>query len=174
MITFLFFTHNQAHALARSLAPLVHDAIEGHIAEVIVVDTGSTDSTPAIAEGAGCTSVAAGTPLRGVVQNARADWLIVLEPGARLDDGWHGAVMEHILHPGSAAARFKPQRKGNWFERWFSPATAKRGPLARGLVISKRQALANLSESAAGAEDLVRGLALTQLDAEIEMAPKAQ
>ena len=174
MITFLFFTHNQAHALARSLAPLVHDAIEGHVAEVIVVDAGSTDSTPAIAEGAGCTSVAAGTPLRDIVRDARADWLIVLEPGARLDDGWHGAVMDHILHPGSAAARFKPQRKGNWFERWFRPATAKRGPLARGLVISKRQALANLSESAVKAEDLVRGLALTPLDAEIEMAPKAQ
>ena len=172
MITFLFFTHNQAHALARSLAPLGHDAIEGHVAEVIVVDSGSTDSTPAIAEGAGCTSVNAGTLLRDIVKDTRADWLIVLEPGARLDDGWHGAVMDHIMHPGSAAARFKPQRKGNWFERWFRPAIAKRGALARGLVISKRQALANLSETAVGAEDLVRGLALTPLDAEIEMAPK--
>ncbi|WP_370321069.1 glycosyltransferase [Oricola sp.] len=172
MITFLFFTHNQAHALARSLAPLVHDAIEGHVAEVIVVDSGSTDSTPAIAEGAGCTSVNAGTLLRDIVKDTRADWLIVLEPGARLDDGWHGAVMDHIMHPGSAAARFKPQRKGNWFEQWFRPAIAKRGPLARGLVISKRQALANLSETAVGAEDLVRGLALAPLDAEIEMAPK--
>ena len=35
-----------------------------------------------------------------------------------------------------------------------------------------KEALANLSETAVGAEDLVRGLALTPLDAEIEMAPK--
>lgn len=172
MVTILFFTHNQAHGLARSLAPLVHDAIEGHIAEVIVVDADSDDSTSMIAEGAGCNSVAAGTPLREIVERARADWLIVLEPGARLGDGWHGAVMDHIMHPGSAAARFRPLRKGNWFERWFRPATARRGPLSRGLVISRNQALANLSDSAVRAEDIVRGLALKPLDAEIEMAPK--
>lgn len=173
MVTFLFFTHNQDHVLARSLAPLVHDAIEGHIAEVIVVDDQSTDSTAAIAEGAGCRSVPAGTPLRELVAKARADWLIVLEPGARLDDGWHAAVLDHIMQPGAAAARFKQQRKGNWFERWFRPMVAKRGPLACGLVISRRQALANLSENAVRAEDFVRGLALSPLDAEIEMAPKA-
>lgn len=173
MVTILFFTHNQAHALARSLAPLVHDAIEGHVAEVIVVDVGSDDATAAITDAAGCNTVAAGTPLRDIVANARAEWLIVLEPGARLAEGWHGAVMDHVMQAGSAAARFRPLRRGNWFKRLFRPVTAKRGPLANGLVISKAQALANLSASAAKGEDLVRGLALKSLEAEIELAPQA-
>lgn len=173
MVTILFFTHNQAILLARSLAPLVHDAIEGHVAEVVVIDAGSTDSTASITDAAGCTVVAAGSPLRGVVEAARADWLMVLEPGARLADGWHGAVMDHIMRPDAAAAKFKPKTSGNWFTRIFRPVTAGRGPLAPGLLISRRQALSNLSAEAAGAEDLVRGLAVKPLEAEIEMAPKS-
>lgn len=174
MVTILFFTHNQAVLLARSLAPLVHDAVEGHVAEVIVIDTQSTDSISAITDAAGCTVVDAGTPLRDVISAARADWLMVLEPGARLADGWHGAVMDHIMHPESAAARFQHRKNGNWFTRLFRPETAGRGPLARGLVISRAQALASLSEEAVTAEALIRGLALKPLSAEIEMAPKGQ
>ena len=171
MVTILFFTRDSAHLLARSLSPLVHDAVEGHVAEVIVVDAGSSDSTAAIAEGAGCTAVPFGTPLRDIVSSARADWLVVLEPGARLADGWHGAVMDHIMHPESAAATFRPERSGSWLSRLVRPATARRGALARGLVISKRQALANLSPEARGPEELIRGLAARPLEAEIEMAP---
>ncbi|MFZ2103115.1 MAG: glycosyltransferase [Oricola sp.] len=173
MVTILLFTKDHAVALARTLAPLVHDAVEGHIAEVIVVDAGSTDATVAIADTSGCTLVRSGEkPLRDVVADARADWLIVIEPGARLKEGWHGAVMDHIMHQASAAACFRPERKGGWLERLFRPVTAKRGPLARGLLISRAQALSGLSPSAASGEDLVRGRALKTLDFEIELAPQ--
>jgi glycosyltransferase involved in cell wall biosynthesis len=174
MVTILFFTQNDAVALARSLAPLVHDAIEGHLAEVLIADSGSTDSTADIADASGCNlEQIADKRLKDILAGARADWLVVLQPGARLGEGWHGAVMDHIMHPDGAAARFRPRRIGNWFSRIFRPATARRGPLARGLVISKRQALANLSADAKSGEDLIRGLALQVLDAEIEMAPRS-
>lgn len=174
MITVLFFTLDDAAGLARSLAPLVHDAIEGRIAEVLVADGGSTDATAGIADASGCNLVQlADTSLEEILSGARADWLVVLEPGARLREGWHGAVMDHIMNPGSAAARFRPHREGSWLSRIFRPAVVRRGPLARGLVISRRQALANLSPDARSGEDLVRGLALKVLDAEIDPAPKA-
>lgn len=172
MVTILFFTRNQAGLLARSLAPLVHDAVEGHLSEVIVIDAGSTDATSAIAEAAGCRGVAFGTPLRDIVSNARADWLLVLEPGARLVDGWHNQVMDHVMRPEAAAATFRPSRTGGWFARLFRPLTARRGPLARGLLISKRQALANLPAGAIAADDLIRGLAVRPLQAEIELRPQ--
>lgn len=176
MVTILFFTQNDAPALARSLAPLVHDAIEGHIAEVLIADSGSTDSTADIADASGCNlEQLSEKSLKDILEGARADWLLVLQPGARLREGWHGAVMDHIMHPASAAARFRPYRKGgNWFSRLFRPSATRGGPLARGLVISKRQALANLSRNAKSGEDLIRGLALKVLDAEIEMAPRAE
>ena len=172
MVTILFFTHNQAHLLAHSLAPLVHDAIEGHISEVIVVDAASTDSTASIADAAGCNAVEAGTPLRDIISGVRADWLIVIEPGARLADGWNGAVMDHIMRPDASAACFTPAKTGNWLSRVFFPITGRRGPLSRGLLISKTQALANLADGAVNAEDLVRGLALRPLKSEIAMPPK--
>ncbi|GAB4358932.1 MAG: glycosyltransferase [Oricola sp.] len=173
MVTVLFFTQNDAPALARSLVPLVHDAVEGHIAEVIVVDAGSTDSTADIADASGCTLVqAADRPLKETLAAARAAWFVVLQPGARLREGWHGAVMDHVMRPAAAAGRFRSHRRGNWFTRVFRPETGRRGPLARGLVISRRQALANLPAGARSGEDIVRGLALTVIDAEIEMAPK--
>jgi len=172
MVTILFFTQNDAAALARSLAPLVHDAIEGHLAEVLIADDGSADSTADIADASGCNlEQLADRPLNEILAGARADWFVVLQPGARLRDGWHGAVMDHLMHPDAAAARFKPYRNGNWFSRLFRPSGVRRGPLARGLVISKRQALANLPASARSGEDMIRGLALRTLDAEIEMAP---
>lgn len=173
MVTILFFTQNDATALARSLAPLVHDAIEGHLAEVLIADSGSTDSTADIADASGCNlEPLAEKSLKDILEGARADWLVVLQPGARLKDGWHGAVMDHIMHPEAAAARFRPYRNGSWLSRIFRPANVRRGPLARGLVISKRQALANLSKSATSGDDIIRGLALRLLDADIEMAPK--
>lgn len=174
MVTFLFFTRNDSAALAHSLVPLVHDAVEGHVSEVLVADSGSTDSTADLADAAGCRMVQLPeTTLRDAVAGARAEWIVVLEPGARLAEGWHNAVMDHVMRPESAAACFRPARKGGWFARVFRSVTARRGPLARGLVISRAQALANLSANARSGEDLIRGLALKVLDVEIEPAPKA-
>jgi glycosyltransferase involved in cell wall biosynthesis len=171
MVTVLFFTRNNAAALARSLAPLVHDAVEGHISEVIVFDDASDDASADIADASGCTVVRAGeNSLRETVVAARADWLVVLEPGARLKHGWYDAVVEHAMRPDSAAGCFRPYTSGNWVSRILFPVTARKGPLSRGLVISKAQALANLSGEAVSGEDLIRGLALKPLKADIEMA----
>jgi hypothetical protein len=171
MVAFLFFTKDNCSALARSLGPLVHDAIDGHVTQVIVVDADSGDATQEIADATGCDFHHAGkSALRDIVADARADWLIVMEPGARLRSGWFDGVMDHVMRGESAAARFAYRPAGSWFGRVFRPSKIRSGPLSRGLLISKAQALANLGPNAKTGEDMARGLAMRQLNAEIEPA----
>ena len=165
MLTVLIETRNDEEALARTLASLVGAAVEGVVRDVIVCDRGSTDQTHRVAEHAGCHFVAQGGIAAGIRQ-AKGEWLLMLEPGARLVEGWTEAVIGHVAKM-SMPARFSRSRADRkpLFSRMFSAPTA----LAEGLVIRKGQALA-LSKSAASAEAIARGLASRRLDAEIRVA----
>ncbi|MER9653968.1 glycosyltransferase [Mesorhizobium sp. M0152] len=169
MLSVLIETRNDEEALARTLASLVGGAVEGVVREVIVCDAGSTDQTHRVAEHAGCHYVASGGVAAGIRQ-AKGDWLLILEPGARLAEGWIDAVIAHTARQ-TMAARFSRARGSRmpFLARVFSGNRA----LADGLVISKRQA-ASLSKNAASAEALARGLATKRLDAEIWVAPPKQ
>ena len=125
MLTVLIETKNSEEGLARTLASLVSGAIEGVVRDVIVCDQGSTDQTQRVAEHAGCHWVTDG--LATAVRQAKGEWLLVLEPGARLAEGWIEPVLMHIERQ-TVAAR-------------FSRAKAARAPfLAR--IFSRRPALA--------------------------------
>jgi glycosyltransferase involved in cell wall biosynthesis len=164
MLSVLIETLNDEEGLARTLASLVGGAVEGVVREVIVCDTGSTDQTHRVAEHAGCQYVAGGTAL-GIGQ-AKGDWLLLLEPGARLVDGWTDEVVAHTARQ-TMAARFSPARGSRTFlSRVFSGNRA----LAVGMLINRRQASA-LSKSAGSGEAIARGLATRKLDAEIWVAP---
>ncbi|MDQ6436038.1 glycosyl transferase family 2 [Mesorhizobium sp. LHD-90] len=165
MLTVLIETRNDEEALARTLASLVGAAVEGIVRDVIVCDHGSTDQTHYVAEHAGCHYVAEGGVAAGVRQ-AKGEWLLMLEPGARLVDGWTEAVIGHIAKQ-SMPARFSRSREDRrpLFSRMFSSPTA----LAEGLVIRKGQAMA-LAKSAKSAEAIARGLASRRLDAQIRVA----
>ncbi|MBZ9797493.1 glycosyltransferase [Mesorhizobium sp. ES1-4] len=166
MLSVLIETRNDEEGLARTLATLIGGAVEGVVREVVVCDAGSSDQTHRVAEHAGCQYLGSGGIAAGIKQ-AKGDWLLLLEPGARLAEGWIEAVVAHTARQ-TMAARFSRAR-GNrmpFLARVFSGNRA----LADGLVISKRQA-ASLSKSAGNAEALARGLATRKLDAEIWAAP---
>lgn len=168
MLSVVIETHNDAEALARTLAGLVPGAVEEVIREVIVCDKGSTDQTRRVAEDAGCRVLADGG-IAAAVSLARADWLLLLEPGARLGEGWIDAISAHLAGP-AGAARFSRARSAR--TPFFRRSLAGNRALAQGLLIGKRQAAA-LAARAASAEALARGLATRLLPAEILVAPRA-
>ncbi|MGN6551118.1 MAG: glycosyl transferase family 2 [Pararhizobium sp.] len=153
---------NDEEALARSLAALVPGAIEGLIREVVVIDRGAGDGTRLVAEAAGC-RVVAKTGAREAVAMARADWLLLLEAGARPVGGWIERIGGHI---GTAeiAARLSPARGGrvSFLARLREPSR----PLRYGLLITKRQAVA-VARPGQPLEAIARGLATRRLACEI-------
>jgi cellulose synthase/poly-beta-1,6-N-acetylglucosamine synthase-like glycosyltransferase len=167
MLSVLIETRNDEEALARTLASLVSGAVEGAVREVIVCDKGSTDQTHYVAEHAGCHYLATGGIAAGIGQ-AKGDWLLLLEPGARLADGWINDVLQHMSKL-TMAARFSRSRKDR--APFLSRVFSSRRALAEGLLITKRQAVV-LSRSAKDAEAIARGLATRRLDAEILVAPR--
>ncbi|MEW6634940.1 MAG: glycosyltransferase [Pseudomonadota bacterium] len=166
MLSVLIETRNDEEGLARTLASLVGGAVEGVVRDVIVCDAGSTDQTHRVAEHAGCHCVTGGIAA-GIAQ-AKGDWLLFLEPGARLAEGWIDEVVAHAARQ-AMPARFSPARgnRAPFLSRVFSSSRA----LAEGLVVSKRQAAA-LAKGASSAEALARGLATRKLGAEIWVAPR--
>ncbi|MEX0954448.1 MAG: glycosyltransferase [Rhizobiaceae bacterium] len=166
MLSVVIETKNDEDPLARTLSSLVAAAVEGAVREVIVCDLGSTDRTHHVADHAGCTFLANGGIAAGIRQ-AKSEWLLVIEPGARLVDGWADHVADHTAQH-TMAARFSRARtdRAPFLSRVFSSRRA----LADGLVITRRQA-ASLSMSAHGAEALANGLARKRLAAQITVAP---
>lgn len=166
MLTVLIETKNSEEGLARTLASLVSGAIEGVVRDVIVCDRGSADQTHRVAEHAGCHLVAAG--LAAAIRQAKSEWLLILEPGARLAEGWIEPVLIHVERQ-SMPARFTPSRaaRASFLARVFSRKRA----LAHGLLIAKGQA-ASLALKARGTEEMARGLSAKRLTAEIITAAR--
>ena len=127
MISVLIPTRDDARRLPMALRPLVRASIDGLVREVIVIDAGSQDSTLEIADDAGCTILRSegevSERLRAGAGQARADWLLLLDPAAWLAEGWDEAARRHIERVPGAAARFPGAREG--------PFGLGRGPLAR-------------------------------------------
>lgn len=165
MLSVLIETLNDEEGLARTLASLIGGAVEGLVRDVVVCDTGSTDQTHRVADRAGCHYVSGG--IAAAIGQAKGEWLLLLEPGARLAEGWIDEVAAHTARQ-SMPARFSRARgsRAPFLSRVFSGNRA----LAEGLVISKRQAAA-LSKNARNAEAIARGLATKRLAAEIWVAP---
>ncbi|APH71175.1 glycosyltransferase [Aquibium oceanicum] len=140
MLTVLIETRNDEDALARTLMSLVSGAVEGVVREVLVHDRGSTDHTKAVADHAGCALIPNGELAAGM-RCAKGDWLLFMEPGAKLTDGWIDAVVAHVGRRTTPGRFLRSRSSDAWFpSRWFS----RRRPLAEGLLVSKPQALAKL------------------------------
>ena len=162
MISVLIECKDQENALAVTLAALVQGAVEGLVAEVIILDRGSRDGTALLADAAGCKFLE-NPDLREVVRAARGDWLLLIEPGARPLLGWVDHIGQHMA-AGRQAARLKPSRE---YRLPFLARLRRRiSPLEHGVLLPKRQAIAN-SRSGQSLESLARGLAMTRLKCEI-------
>ncbi|MBX3596918.1 MAG: glycosyl transferase family 2 [Rhizobiaceae bacterium] len=162
MLSVVIEARNDEEGLARTLASLVSGAVEGVVREVIVCDLGSADHSHHVAEEAGCVWLAQGGAAAGV-RHAKSDWVLLIEPGATLLDGWMESVARHVSRA-EMAGRFSTARKARipFFKRIFSGNRA----LVQGLLITKRQAT-SLSKTGQGGEAIARGLATKRLDGEI-------
>lgn len=168
MLSVLIETKDDEEGLARTLASLVGAAVEGVVREVIVCDRGSTDQTHYVAEHAGCAYVASGGIKAGIAQ-ARSDWLLLIEPGARLAEGWTEDAVRHMSRL-TMAARFTRSRSSN--RPFWARVTSRPRALEQGLIIARKQAAVQ-ARNGADAEGIARGLAVKTLDAEIMVAQKS-
>ncbi|HYI40504.1 MAG TPA: TIGR04283 family arsenosugar biosynthesis glycosyltransferase [Allosphingosinicella sp.] len=94
---------------AETLGPCLEAVREAD--EVIVVDGGSSDATPAIAEASGARLVRSplgrGTQLAAGAAAASGDWLLFLHADTRLAPGWHEAAERHLNRRPDKAACFR-------------------------------------------------------------------
>ena len=162
MISVLIECKDDEKALAVTLAALVHGAVEGLVAEVVILDRGSRDGTALLADAAGCRFLE-NPDLRDVVRSARGDWLLLIEPGARPLLGWVDHIGQHMA-AGRMSARMRPSRE---YRLPFLQRLRRRpSALEHGVLIPKRQAIAN-AKSGQSLGSLGRGLAMTRLKCEI-------
>lgn len=174
MLTVIIEAGMDRNALGASLAALVPGAIEGLVREVVVVDAGLDAGTRKVADHAGCRIVPGGA-LAAAVAASRGEWLLLLEPGARLSAGWIESVGAHLGEVEAGlrtpkAARFSRSRRdrpGFW-QRFARRSTA----LSDGLLLPKAQALGRAKTSPT-LEDLAKGLATMRLDATLRPRPAA-
>ncbi|WP_099865233.1 glycosyl transferase [Pararhizobium haloflavum] len=162
MISVLIEARGPAEPLALTLAGLVSGAVEGLVGDVVILSGGEDGAIAELADAAGC-RLAPLADLRAAIESARCDWLLMLEPGARLLPGWIEGAGEHIAHAGGPA-RFRHARseRGSILSRFQE----RRSPLAFGLLAPKRDVLA-LDPRPGGLRDIARALKGTRLDCAI-------
>ena len=91
---------------AAATLPATLAALGATPAEVLVVDGGSADGTPALARGLGARVIAAprgrGTQIAAGVAASAGPWLLLLHADTRLGPGWPEAVGAAMRDPGRA------------------------------------------------------------------------
>lgn len=161
MLTIIMETRDNEAELAQTLSVLVAGAVEGLVSDVIILDHGSTDGSPHIADAAGC-RFCVDWDLGEIVRSARGDWLMFLEPGARPIGRWVDELAEYVSLNDNPA-RFSPSRlhKRPLLKRLSCPA-----PLEAGFLMRKRDAVA-VARSDMRLSDMANGRAVRKLATEL-------
>ncbi|HRF08829.1 MAG TPA: glycosyltransferase [Xanthobacteraceae bacterium] len=155
MISVVIPTLNAEREIVATLSALVSGAAAGIVRDVVLADGGSRDDTEAVADAAGCIFVKSdadlGARLRMGAQSAqRGDWLLFLDPGGMLEEGWTREVrkfLDVIARAGDAdrrAATFRLAYEGFGVKPRLAEAAASarlvltgRPRAEQGLLISK-------------------------------------
>lgn len=122
---------NAANDLPLCLQSLMPGLSAGLIREVVLVDGGSEDATPLIAEDTGCRLVQSApgraTQLRAGAEAARGDWLLFLHADTALSRDWAERVETHMAErPGKAAAFTLAYRSDDASARWLAARANRR------------------------------------------------
>ena len=142
MLSVLIVTLNSEKLLANTLSALVPAVVEGLLRRVVVVDQGSTDETRLVAEGAGC-ALYNEDELTEALDALRTEWLLILQPGAILADGWEEAVRRH-MGESRGPARFTLQQEARL--GLLGKLFARKPSLDTGLLV-RLEALGSLPSS---------------------------
>ncbi|THV23244.1 glycosyl transferase [Peteryoungia ipomoeae] len=137
MLTVIMECRDHEPELAQTLAALVAGAVEGVISDVVVLDHEASDGSSFIADAAGCRYYRQ-WDIRTVIAEARGEWLLLLEPGARFVAGWIEEIAEYMAL-NAQPARFSEARA--YRLPFYRRLTRSRPPLENGLLLPKRQAL---------------------------------
>lgn len=144
MISAVISTLNEAEGLAVTLASLVPAAVSGLVSQVVVADGGSTDATLEVVEDAGAKLVHSEGGLAAGCAAAKGPWLLLLDPGARLEAGWEAAARDHLAHHAQEAGYFRlalddHRVRARLKEAWWALRTSVAGPSPeQGLLVSAR------------------------------------
>ncbi len=134
--------------LARTLGSLVGGAVSGAVREVIVIADDDPAGIAKVADHAGCRISG---DLRSAVENAKSDWLLFLEPGARILDGWEESLLIHAARS-SRPACLSRDSAGVWALAEF--LRRNRTPFSHGLLIRRSEARPLLREGGKGLSGL--------------------
>ncbi len=162
MLTVMMECHNHESELAQTLSGLVSAAVEGLVSDVVVLDHGSLDGTSRVADAAGC-RFHTRWDITDVLRTVRGEWLLLLEPGARLQNGWIEEVLEYTAL-NRQPARFSPSR--SYRRPFFKRFGRSVPPLEYGFLIPKKQAIA-LSRTGMGLEAISSGQKTCRLASEV-------
>lgn len=130
MLSIVLHTHNSAEGLARSLAALVPAVIDGVLRRVIVIDAGSQDQSLMVAEQMGC-DVFPETKFEEALEGISTGWLLLLQPGAILPEGWEAIARKH-MEESQSPARFSLAKEKGW--PWLGRLFSRKPGLEAGLL----------------------------------------
>ena len=153
---------DQEAEAAHTLNALVSGAVEGLVSDVVILDHGSRDGIQKLAEAAGCRYYTR-WDMPEVLNAARGEWLMLVEPGARPQPGWIDEIFEYASVT-KEPARFSESRT---FRRpLLRRLGRRRAVLELGVILPKRQAL-SLARSGTSLEKIATGLKKKVLRTEI-------
>lgn len=162
MLTVIMECRDQEPELAQTLSVLVAGAVEGLVSDVIVLDHGSKDGSSFVADAAGCRFYQQ-WDMKELLGSVRGEWLLLVEPGARLTQGWIDEVAEYVVL-NKVPARFSESRA--YRLPFYRRLTRSRPPLENGLLLPKRHAQ-SLVRSGMDLQHLAHGQKPRRLASEI-------
>ncbi|MCO6186928.1 glycosyl transferase [Rhizobium sp. L1K21] len=164
MLTIIMECQDNEAEAAHTLSALVVGAVEGLVSDVVILDESAGEGIQALADAAGA-RFHRKWDIREVVNSARGNWILLLEPGARLQPGWVEDLLEY-LSLGRDPACFTPSKT---FRKPLLRRFGRRPPLENGLLLTKLEAKAR-ARSGMALGDFAKGVKKRKLRAEIAPA----
>ena len=127
IVSFIIPVRNDAARLQRCLASIARNPQVSSLAEVIVVDNGSTDTSAAVADVAGARVLRRpGLPVAALrndaAASARGTLLAFVDADHEIDTGWLALAIDAMRPPdvGAAGAPYHAPPNGTWVQRAYN------------------------------------------------------